>query len=73
MTITLKDGRVLHKFIEHAIGSLEVPMSDQQLEAKFTDLAKGILPDAQVRKLIDTCWSVEKLANAGDIAKAAVV
>jgi 2-methylcitrate dehydratase PrpD len=73
MTITLKDGRVLHKFIEHAIGSLEVPMSDQQLEAKFTDLAKGILPDAQVRKLMETCWSVEKLGSASDIAKAAVV
>lgn len=73
MTITLKDGRVLHKFIEHAIGSLEVPMSDQQLEAKFTDLAKGILPDAQVRKLMETCWSVEKLGSAADIAKAAVV
>jgi 2-methylcitrate dehydratase PrpD len=73
MTISLKDGRTLHNYIEHAIGSLEVPMSDQQLEAKFTDLAKGILPDAQVRKLIDTCWSVEKLDSAAQIAKAAVV
>src|ERR1700761_9114666 len=47
MTITLKDGRKLHKFIEHAIGSTEVPMSDQQLEKKFSDLAEGILPGDQ--------------------------
>nr|WP_245725584.1 MmgE/PrpD family protein [Pandoraea oxalativorans] len=68
MTITLKDGRTLHKFIEHAIGSLEVPMTDKQLETKFLDLVNGILPDAQVRRLIDACWQVESLKNAGDIA-----
>ena len=73
MTITLKDGRTLHKYIEHAIGSLEVPMSDQQLEAKFADLVKGILTDAQARKLMDSCWKVETLNNAGDIARLGTV
>lgn len=68
MTITLKDGRKLHKFIEHAIGSLEVPMTDKQLETKFLDLVNGVLPDAQVRRMIDACWQVESLKNAGDIA-----
>ena len=34
MTIVLKDGRTLHRFIEHAIGSVEVPMTDKQLEAQ---------------------------------------
>jgi 2-methylcitrate dehydratase PrpD len=73
MTVTLKDGRTLHKHIEHAIGSVEVPMTDQQLEAKFTDLATAVLPAAQVRKLIETCWQVERLPNAGAIAKAGVL
>lgn len=71
MTITLKDGRSLHRFIEHAIGSLEVPMTDQQLEAKFLDLAKGILPEQQARRLVATCRDVEQLDSAADIAKAA--
>jgi 2-methylcitrate dehydratase PrpD len=73
MTITLNDGRTLHKHIEHAIGSVEVPMTDQQLEAKFTDLASAVLPAAQVRKLIDTCWQVERLPSAAAIAKAGVL
>ncbi|WP_397452798.1 MmgE/PrpD family protein [Pseudomonas sp. NA-150] len=73
MTITLKDGRTLHKFIQHAIGSLEVPMTDQQLEAKFLDLAKGILSDEQAHKLIATCWDVEQLDSAANIAKSATV
>jgi 2-methylcitrate dehydratase PrpD len=73
MTVTLKDGRTLHKHIEHAIGSVEVPMTDQQVEAKFTDLATAVLPAAQVRKLIETCWQVERLPGAGAIAKAGVL
>jgi 2-methylcitrate dehydratase PrpD len=73
MTIILNDGRKLHKFIEHAIGSVEVPMTDEQLEAKFLDLAKGILPDQQARQLIAQCRDVEQLVSAADIAKAATV
>jgi 2-methylcitrate dehydratase PrpD len=71
MTIRLRDGRVLHKFIEHAIGSVEVPMTDAQLEVKFADLADEILSKDQTRKLMETCWNVEHLANAADLAKAA--
>ncbi len=73
MTITLKDGRTLHRFIEHAIGSVEVPMTDAQLETKFSDLADGILSKAQTRKLMDACWKVETLGRAAEIAKGAVV
>ncbi len=72
MTITLKDGRKLHRFITHAIGSVEVPMSDAQLEAKFADLADGILPKEQARTLMGLCWKVEQLSSADQIAKAAV-
>ena len=72
MTIVLKDGRTLHRHIERAIGSVEVPMSDSQLEAKFTDLVEGILPAAAIRGVMDACWNVEALANAADIAKLSV-
>jgi 2-methylcitrate dehydratase PrpD len=72
MSLTLKDGRQLEKSIQHAIGSLEAPMTNHDLETKFTDLAEGILPSDQIRKLISLCWSVEKLSDAGDLAKAAV-
>jgi 2-methylcitrate dehydratase PrpD len=71
MTIVLKDGRSLYKHIDHAIGSVEVPMTDAQLEAKFADLADGILPKARIRTLMDRCWGVEQLASASMIAQAA--
>jgi 2-methylcitrate dehydratase PrpD len=71
ITIVLTDGRELHKYIQHAIGSVEVPMTDAQLEAKFSDLAEGILSAQQTRALIDTCWKVEQLPDASVIAQAA--
>jgi 2-methylcitrate dehydratase PrpD len=70
--VTLKGGRVLDLFVEHVVGSLERPMTDAQLEAKFLDLANGVLPDAQARALMDLCWKVEGLPAAAALATAAV-
>jgi 2-methylcitrate dehydratase PrpD len=72
VTIRLKDGRTVGKFIEHAIGSLDRPMSDSDLEAKFRGLTAGILNGAQTDRLIELCWGVGKLADAGDVARASV-
>jgi 2-methylcitrate dehydratase PrpD len=69
MSIELGDGRVLRKRIEHAIGSLEKPMSDADLERKFTDLADGILPPSQTAKVMELCWKVESHSDAGEIAR----
>lgn len=71
MTLVLTDGRQVHQYIQHAIGSVEVPMTDEQLEAKFSDLAEGILPRQQTQALLKACWQVEQLADAGQIARAA--
>jgi len=72
ITMYLKDGRTLEKYIEHAIGSVTRPMSDADLEAKFRLLAKGILPAVQTDKLIALCWNVGKLKSAAEIARASV-
>ena len=71
--ITLKDGRRLEKLIEHVVGSVERPMSDADLEAKFLGLADGVLPAAQARQLLDLCRKVDKLPRAAELARAAAV
>ena len=70
MTITLTDGRTLHKFIEHAVGSQDHPMSDAQLEEKFTGLSENILSPARSRSLMDLCWGGWGLDDAGKIGRA---
>ena len=72
ITLTLKDGRVLKKHVAHCMGSVDNPMSDADLEAKFRLLCKGLLPVAQVEKLMGLCWNVGKLKSAAEIARAAV-
>jgi len=72
-TIRLKDGRTLRRHIRNAIGSLNNPMSDKALEAKFFDLADGVLPARQARELVEKCWAIETASDAGSLARAAAV
>jgi 2-methylcitrate dehydratase PrpD len=71
LVIKLKDGRTLNRHIEHAIGSQEKPLSDAALEAKFIDLADGILAKDQTRRVMDMCWGIEKTSDAGALAETA--
>jgi hypothetical protein len=64
VTAVLRDGRSVHVFVEHAIGSLQRPMSDADLQAKFTHLVAPVLGDANVKPLIDACRT---LADAPDV------
>ena len=43
LTIHTSDGRTLHLFVEHATGSVERPMSNDQLRAKFVGQALPVL------------------------------
>jgi 2-methylcitrate dehydratase PrpD len=72
ISLSARDGRRFDKFVEHAVGSLDHPMTDKDLETKFAGLAKGVLPADRQRRLIDLCWDVAGLQNAADIARAAV-
>ncbi len=72
VSITLNDGTVLDKHIEHAIGSLERPMSKEALEMKFSGQAASALAAAQIDQVMAMCWNIESLADVSDIANASV-
>ena len=61
---TLKNGKEVHIYVDNAIGSLENPMSDRQLEQKFIGLAEPILGKEKTVQLISAVW---KLGNAPDL------
>lgn len=71
--VKLRDGRTFHKHVAHALGSLERPLTDQDLERKFHDLADGILPRKQTDELIALCWALPELEDASQIARAAAI
>ncbi|MGZ5582848.1 MAG: MmgE/PrpD family protein [Usitatibacter sp.] len=64
VTAVLEDGRRVRVFVEHAIGSLEKPMSDKDLESKFHLLADPVIGEARAAKLIEACW---QLGSAGNV------
>ncbi len=60
----LKNGKEVHVYVENAIGSLENPMSDANLEQKFTSLAEPVIGKEKTRQLISALW---KLGQASDL------
>ena len=72
VTAVLLDGRRVHVFVEHAIGSLKNPMSDTQLEAKFKGMSDAILGASRTSELIKACWAVGNAANVQGLVALAV-
>jgi 2-methylcitrate dehydratase PrpD len=72
ITIRVKTGKTLEKFVEHAIGSIDRPMSDADLEAKFRSFAQGILSPAETDRVIRLCWDVARLADVAEVARGTV-
>jgi 2-methylcitrate dehydratase PrpD len=64
-TVTTVDGRVLHLFVENAIGSLGRPLTDQELDAKLKDLCDPIIGPQGSLKLIAAARAV---GTAPDLA-----
>lgn len=71
LEVRLKDGRSLSKHVHHALGSLKRPLSDRNLEQKFRDLCRDVLPGDRIERSIGLCWKLPGLPDAGDLARAA--
>jgi 2-methylcitrate dehydratase PrpD len=67
--VTLRDGQKLTCRIEHCIGSESQPMTDEQLEDKFLDLAETSIGVERGRKLIAACRAIETASDVGAIAR----
>ena len=72
VTIKLKNGKTLEKYVEHCVGSLGRPMSDADLETKFRAFCPGILSKGEADKLIRLCWDIGKLDDVAKVARASV-
>lgn len=68
--VRLTDGRTLDRHVIHALGTLERPMSDADLEVKFRSLAAEIIGEQRCDELTRLCWAVETLPNAAALAEA---
>lgn len=72
VTAVLMDGRRIHVFVEHALGSLKNPMTDGQLEAKFHGLSDPVLGSGRTSALISACWAAGAATDVKALAALAV-
>ena len=71
VTAILKDGRREHVFVAHAIGSLERPMTDADLEGKFHALVEPVLGKRRAEDLVAACRDLGAAASASSLAASA--
>ena len=63
VTAVLNDGRRVDIRVDHAIGSLQNPLSDARLESKFSSLVTPVLGDARCREITQACWGLASLPD----------
>ena len=68
VTAVLRDGRRVHLFVEHAIGSLQRPLSNAALDGKFHRLGDGVLGAARISELIAACRDIGNAATVSTLA-----
>jgi 2-methylcitrate dehydratase len=65
VTIITSNGQRFSKQLDYPKGDARNPLSDREVEEKFTALADGALTKPQQRRVVDTIWNLEE---AGSIA-----
>lgn len=60
ITVTTKNGDVYEEFVEHAIGSKDVPMTTEQLKEKFKDVVGEHLSHDQKEELIQLIFHLDE-------------
>ena len=71
VAVSMSDGGQLSEHVEHAIGTVERPMSDADIETKVRGLCEPYLPAASIQRLIERCWSVTEVGDAASLARLA--
>lgn len=69
VTITLKDGRTLHRRVAQAKGQPGNPLDRAALEAKFRDAAGVALPAQRVDRLLGQLNEIEDVSDVGLVAR----
>jgi 2-methylcitrate dehydratase len=67
-----KSGETFSTVVDHHRGHFKNPMNDSEIEKKFRTLAKKVLPDARIDTMLARLWTLEDVADAGEIPRLTV-
>jgi len=63
VTVRLKNGQTFSREVQHAKGSPEVPMTAEEIGAKFTDCARQTLNESSTQRVLDYLDQLETLKD----------
>ncbi len=72
VTITMQDGKIYKEHVEHCLGSVERPMSLDDIARKFRECAPSSikpLSKEKIEKVVDMVGHLEKLDDAAEIIR----
>ncbi|MBB3949912.1 MmgE/PrpD family protein [Aureimonas jatrophae] len=69
IAVTLEDGERIELHVEHAIGSLERPLSDEAITEKFRRQAEPVVGADTAARAIEAGWALAGTGDAGAIAR----
>jgi len=69
--VDLDDGRKFTQFVAESLGNLRRPLTNAQLEEKYRDQAALRLAPQQAQRVLDLCWRIDELEDAGELSRAA--
>jgi 2-methylcitrate dehydratase PrpD len=69
-TVLTTDGRVFERTVEHPKGSIEQPLSNQEIEAKVRDLARYGVFQGSIEDVIATIWKLDEMATIEPLMRA---
>lgn len=72
ITVRFRDGTTLEKRVERALGSLERPLSNAQLEEKFLNQARLVVGEEVASRLLEKAWRLDEGEDPAGIARASV-
>jgi 2-methylcitrate dehydratase PrpD len=73
VTIKMKNGTIHVEQVDYAKGSIQNPMTRQELDLKFRGLTNGIIPAKKTEDIIQTVNELEDLDNINKLASLLVV
>jgi 2-methylcitrate dehydratase PrpD len=73
MTVTLRDGTKLASQVDYPKGSIQNPMSEQEMQAKFDSLAVPVIGAKRAAALAEQVMDLEKVADVSKLMKLTAV
>jgi len=71
IVLTMQDGAKIEKHVEHAVGSLDRPMTNEELREKFQSQAEPVLGKERAEEVEAMAWKICDVPDVARVAKAA--